>query len=98
AYIYRAQPDLYSFPTRRSSDLKYQRLAALANRCQNVFQQRIPLIVLYYSTRQPIIRLQEIGSLDKYRATIRRDTGDISIKDRLTKEISDDVVRWLGVC
>lgn len=82
----------------RPDGRKYQRLAALANRCENGFQQRIPLIVLYYSTKQPIIRLQEIGSLDKYSATISRDTGDISINGRLTKEISDDVVRWLGVC
>ncbi len=81
----------------RPDGRKYQRLAALANRYEHVLQRSVPLVVLYYSTRQPVIRLQEIGSLGEDRATISRDTGDISTNDRHQKEISDFVVNWLGV-
>lgn len=82
----------------RPDGRKYQRLVALAKRYEYFLHQSVPLVVLYYSTRQPVIRLQEIGSLDEYRATISRDTGDISTDGRLQKAISDHVVRWLGVC
>lgn len=76
---------------------KYQRLAALANRYEYVLQQNVPLVVFYYSTKQPFIRLQEIGYIDEDRVEVSRDTGDISINNRLTTEVSNYVARWLGV-
>lgn len=77
---------------------KYQRLNALAKRYEKFLQQSVPLVVLYYSSQWPIIRLQEIGSLDNNSATISRDTGDIVINGWSQKAISDCVVRWLKVC
>jgi len=82
----------------RPDGRKYQRLVALAKRYKYFPDQSVPLVVFYYSTRQPVIRLQEIGSLDEHSATIIRDSGDISTCGRFEKAISDDVVRWLGVC
>lgn len=82
----------------QSDRRKYQRLNALAKRYEKFLQQSVPLVVLYYSTQQPIIRLQEIGSLDNNSATISRDTGDIVIDGCSQKAISDYVVRWLEVC
>lgn len=76
---------------------KYQRLAALAERYGLYLKKRIPLVVLYYSTNTPIIRLQEIGSLDALRVVISRDTGDVSILGQPPKSISDNVVAWLGI-
>lgn len=81
----------------RPDGRKYQRLAALGNRYEHFLQRSVPLVVLYYSTKQPVIRLQEIGSLGEDRATIRRDTGDIPTNGLHQKETSDFVVNWLGV-
>lgn len=81
----------------RPDGRKYRRLAALADRYEQASQRSVPLVVLYYSTRQPVIRLQEIGSLGEDCATISRDTGDLSTNGRHQKEISDYVVNWLGV-
>ena len=85
--------DYYPRPDGR----KYQRLAALAARYQRCLQQPVPLVVLYYSTKSPVIRLQEIGSLDANSVTISRDSGDLSTCGRLPNAISDDVMRWLGM-
>lgn len=81
----------------RPDGRKYQRLAALANRYQKILQRPVPLIVLYYSTMQPVIRLQEIRLLDENRVTISRDTGDVAIEGRSREGIADDIIRWLGV-
>ncbi|ECG8589557.1 hypothetical protein FNI11_07290 [Salmonella enterica subsp. salamae] len=72
---------------------KYQRLEALAARCRNALSSPVPLIVLYYSTRTPVIRLQEIGNLNATGITIKRDSNDMRIHD----SISDDVVNWFGM-
>lgn len=81
----------------RPDGRKYQRLAALAAHCQRCQQQPVPLVVLYYSTKTPVIRLQEIGSLDAHSLTISRDSGDMSICGQRPADVCDAVMRWLGV-
>lgn len=78
----------YPFPDGR----KYQRLEALAARYRRSQSSHIPLVVLYYSTKKPEIRLQEITSMDATNIYIDADS-----KDRLVDEdTSSAVVNWLG--
>ncbi|MBD8143813.1 hypothetical protein [Pantoea agglomerans] len=77
----------YPIPDRR----KYQRLEALATHYRLSQQSAIPLVVLYYSTRKPEIRLQQIDSMDDFRINIGRDSGDIPDDDHT----STAVVNWL---
>ena len=79
----------------RPDGRKYQRLAALAAHYSALNRARVPMVVLYYSTRKPVIRLQEIGSLDSQRVFISRDSGDLVICNAAPRETSEEVVRWL---
>jgi hypothetical protein len=83
----------YPFPDGR----KYRRLNALVEHCQYVGQREVPLIVLYYSTKSPVIRLQEIVLLEPNRVAIRRDSYDLHIDGQRNKEISDKINNWLGM-
>ncbi len=72
---------------------KYQRLEALAAHYRQSQQSAIPLVILYYSTKTPVIRLQEIGALDAHSITINRDSGDMPVNGNT----ADTVVNWLGM-
>lgn len=72
---------------------KYQRLQALATRCGHALSNSIPLIILYYSTKEPVIRLQEIGTMDVSKMTISRDSGDIFVDNNTPAKVVD----WLGI-
>ncbi|MFM5460411.1 hypothetical protein [Aeromonas veronii] len=79
----------YPYPDGR----KYQRLQALTTRCRDSLPNPIPLIILYYSTKSPVIRLQEISTMDASKMTISRDSGDISVDNNTPAT----VVGWLGI-
>lgn len=77
----------------RPDGRKYQRLEALAARCRGLLPFPVPLVILYYSTKTPAIRLQEIGALDAHSITINRDSGDMPVNGNT----ADTVVNWLGM-
>lgn len=71
---------------------KYQRLEALATRYRISQSSHIPLVVLYYSTTKPEIRLQEITSMDAKNINIGKDSQDWPVN----AHTSAAVVDWLG--
>lgn len=76
----------------KSDKRKYQRLQALAAHYRLAQQSAIPLVVLYYSTREPeIIRLQQIIGMDDERIYIGEDSGEMPVKNNT----SATVVNWL---
>lgn len=78
----------YPFPDGR----KYQRLEALATRYRISQSSHIPLVVLYYSTTKPEIRLQEITSMDATHIYIGADSADMPDDE----DTPNAVVKWLG--
>lgn len=76
---------------------KYKRLEALRSHYEYVNQFPTPLVMLYFSTREPVIRLQEIGRLNDDSVDIRRDSGNINIDGMHPDAISQQVVQWLGI-
>ncbi|CCG85781.1 hypothetical protein [Erwinia piriflorinigrans] len=80
--------EYYPTPDRR----KYQRLEALATRYRRSQSSHIPLVVLYYSTKKPEIRLQEITSMNATNIKIGKDSQDWPVN----ANTSADVVNWLG--
>lgn len=81
----------------RPDGRKYKRLEALRSHYERVNQFSTPLVMLYFSTREPVIRLQEIDRLNDDSVAIRRDSGNISIDRMHPDAISKQVVQWLGI-
>lgn len=71
---------------------KYQRLEALAARYRRSQSSHIPLVVLYYSTKKPEIRLQHITSMDAKNINIGADSKNMPDN----AHTSSAVVKWLG--
>jgi len=76
---------------------KYQRLHALASSFESGGRGAAPLVILYYSTKNPLIRLQLVGALDRQRMEIVRDSGDIRIEGTNDRQVADTVMAWLGI-
>ncbi|WGI26194.1 hypothetical protein QEN58_03815 [Halomonas alkaliantarctica] len=76
---------------------KYKRLEALRTHYECVNQFPTPLVMLYFSTREPVIRLQEIGRLNDDSVDIRHDSGNINTNGMHPDAISKQVVQWLGI-
>ena len=74
---------------------KYERLDLLVTHYRNY--ANIPFVVFYYSTRVPVIRLQELGKLLPDRIEIVRDSEDINIAGLSDQQIASIVVNWLGL-
>ena len=74
---------------------KYQRLQLLVSHYRKY--DPVPFIVLYFSTRTPTIRLQELGDILPDKVVISRDSGDLDISGRSNSEIANMVVAWLKV-
>lgn len=81
----------------RPDGRKYKRLEALRSHYERVNQFPTPLVILYFSTREPVIRLQEIDRLNDDSVDIRRDSGNINIDGMHPDAISKQVVQWLGL-
>lgn len=74
---------------------KYQRLQLLVSHYRTY--KPVPFMVLYYSTRTPTIRLQELGTMLPNKVEISRDSGDLDISGLTHNEIANRVVAWLGI-
>ena len=59
---------------------KYRRLHALASIFESAGHGAVPLVIFYYSTKHPLIRLQLVGALGGQRMEIDRDLGDVRIE------------------
>lgn len=81
----------------RPDGRKYLRLNALASDIGNSSNSRIPLIVLYYSTRKPLIRLQEIGRMDTMTVEIAKDSGDLETLGLSEDQVGRKILNWLGI-
>ncbi|WP_141243391.1 hypothetical protein [Vreelandella boliviensis] len=81
----------------RPDGRKYKRLEALRSHYERVNQLPTPLVILYFSTREPVIRLQEIARLNDHSVDIRRDSGNINIGGMHPDDIAKQVVQWLGI-
>ena len=76
---------------------KYQRLHALASSFERADRGAAPLVIFYYSTKHPLIRLQLVGALDGQRMEIDRDSGDVRIEGMNDRKVADTVMAWLGI-
>ena len=76
---------------------KYQRLHALAAALESSDRGAVPLVIFYYSTKRPLIRLQLVGALDGQRMEIDRDSGDVRIEGMNDREVADAVMAWMGI-
>ena len=76
---------------------KYQRLHALASSFERADRGAAPLVIFYYSTKVPLIRLQLVGALNSQRMKIDRDSGDVRIEGMNDGEVADTVMAWLDI-
>ena len=76
---------------------KYRRLHALVSALERSGHGAVSLVIFYYSTKDPLIRLQLVGALDRQRMEIDRDSGDVSIEGMSDREVADRVMAWLGI-
>ena len=76
---------------------KYRRLHALASSFESTDRDTVPLVIFYYSTKRPLIRLQLVGALDAQTMEIDHDSGDIRIEGMNDREVGARVVEWLGI-
>ncbi len=81
----------------RPDGRKYKRLEALRSHYERVNHFPTPLVILYFSTREPVIWLQEIDRLNDDSVDIRRASGNINIDGKHPDDISKQVVQWLGI-
>lgn len=75
---------------------KYQRLDALLSSYREV-DRKIPFIILYYSTKLPIIRLQMMGRLSDKKMDVEKDSGDLNISGWSNEEVATAIADWIGV-
>ena len=76
---------------------KYRRLHALASAFAESGHGAVSLIIFYYSTKRPLIRLQVVGALDSQSMEIVRDSEDIRIDGMDDREVADAVVGWMDI-
>ena len=76
---------------------KYKRLHALKSYFDRFEHADVSLVIFYYSTKRPEMRLQLVGKLDDREIEIVRDTGDVTVKGMSDPEISQKVTSWLGI-
>jgi hypothetical protein len=74
---------------------KYRRLDALASHYRKFHDNEIPLIIFYYSTRKPEIRLMKINELREDIVTISKDTGNLNITGMSSHQVGNMVIQWL---
>ena len=80
-----------------SDGRKYRRLDALVSDFNRAEHTDADLVILYYSTSQPQVRLQVVGNLGARRIEIMSDTGDLDVDGMSDLEISEMVSAGLGV-
>ena len=76
---------------------KYRRLHALASAFERSGHGAVSLVIFYYSTRHPLIRLQLVGALDRQDMEIVRDAGDVCIAGMNDREVADTVMAWMDI-
>ena len=76
---------------------KYRRLDALVSDFNRADHTDANLVIFYFSTSQPQVRLQVVGNLEARRIEITRDTGDLDVDGMSDLEISEMVSAGLGV-
>ena len=76
---------------------KYRRLHALASALEGSGHGAVSLVIFYYSTRCPLIRLQLVGALDMRSMEIVRDSEDVRIEGMNDREVADEVMSWMGI-
>ena len=76
---------------------KYRRLHALASALEKSGHGTVPLVIFYFSTRHPVIRLQLVGGLNMRSLQIVRDSKDVRIDGMNDREVADAVMEWMGI-
>lgn len=80
----------------RPDGRKYQRLYALVSYYRQ-WTPDIPFVVLYYSTKSSVIRLQQIGELGATAVTIDRDSGDWATNGMSDYHVAKKIMDWLQI-
>ncbi|MXY32850.1 MAG: hypothetical protein F4Y60_01920 [Boseongicola sp. SB0664_bin_43] len=76
---------------------KYQRLHALASELGSSSHGAVSLVMFYYSTKRPLIRLQLVGALGPESLEIKRDSGDVRIDGMTDAEVGGKIMAWMGI-
>jgi len=74
---------------------KYIRLGHLVARYRT--NGKVPFVVLYYSTRRQLIRLQTIGGFTKSSVQIEKDSDDIDLSTMSQAEVNSQVSGFLAI-
>ena len=76
---------------------KYRRLHELVSMFEQSDHGAVSLVIFYYATKRPLIRLQLVGELSMQHMEIARDSGDVLIGDMNDQEVADKVIAWLDI-
>ena len=76
---------------------KYRRLHALVSEFRKHTHSEVPLIILYFSTKQPLLRIQSVGTLTEQMMEILRDSKDIGISGMNDTQIANKIAAWIGI-
>ena len=77
---------------------KYQALNALVTEINSANMVNVPLVILYYRTKNPYgIRLQKVGKLTPLAMETNYDSGDISTQEMTDQEIAQTIARKLNI-